>query len=74
VRAASADAARESFVALLQRNAVDRPRCSTKQDLRLAIMTLVDATTTIVGAGDAALGKRASVGFDRIYRSFATAA
>ncbi len=39
-------AARESFFSLLQKNVLDSQRWSTRADLRLAIVTWIEKTTT----------------------------
>jgi putative transposase len=41
---ACADAAMESFFALLQKNVLDRQRWATREDLRLAIITWIERT------------------------------
>jgi putative transposase len=41
---ATSDAAMESFFALLQKNVLDRQRWKTRDELRLAIITWIEAT------------------------------
>jgi putative transposase len=44
VGACADNAAMESFFALLQKNVLDRQRWSTRQELRLAIVTWIERT------------------------------
>ncbi|MBG6216119.1 transposase InsO family protein [Arthrobacter sp. CAN_A6] len=44
VRACGDNAAMESFFSLLQKNVLDRQRWSTKEELRLAIVTWIERT------------------------------
>ncbi|WIY82889.1 IS3 family transposase [Propionimicrobium sp. PCR01-08-3] len=44
VGAAGDNAAMESFFALLQKNVLDRKRCRTREDLRIAIITWIERT------------------------------
>jgi len=44
VGACADNAAMESFFALLQKNVLDRQRWTTRQDLRLAIVTWIERT------------------------------
>ena len=53
VGACGDNAAMESFFALLQDNILDRQRWSTREQLRLAIVTLIERTITASAANDA---------------------
>ena len=46
VGAAGDNAAMESFFALLQKNVLDRQRWTTRQQLRIAIITWIERTST----------------------------
>ncbi|MDH6228984.1 transposase InsO family protein [Streptomyces sp. MJP52] len=53
VGAAGDNAAMESFFALLQKSILDRRPWRTRNELRIAIVTWIERTTTADGAGSA---------------------
>lgn len=63
----------ESFFALLQRNALDRRRCSTRAELRLAIVTWIERTYRRL-RHQRALGRLNAIEFELLHTSVATAA
>ena len=73
VGAAGDNAAMESFFALLQRNVLDRKRWSSRQQLRLAIITWIERTYHRKRR-QRRLGKLTPVEFETLYQSLATAA
>ena len=73
VGAAGDNAAMESFFALLQRNVLDRQRWSSRQELRLAIITWIERTYHRKRR-QRRLGKLTPVEFETLYQSLATAA
>ena len=52
VGACADNAAMESFFALLQKNVLDRKRWATREELRLAIITWIEATYHRNGANE----------------------
>ena len=73
VGAAGDNAAMESFFALLQRNVLDRKRWSSRQQLRLAIITWIERTYHRKRR-QRRLGKLTPVEFETLYQSLATVA
>lgn len=63
----------ESFFALLQRNVLDRRRWSTREDLRLAIITWVERTYHR-RRRQRRLGKLTPIEFETIHQPVALAA
>ena len=73
VASAGDNAAMESFFALLQKNVLDRHRWTTRQELRLAIITWIERTYHR-RRRQRRLGKLTPVEFETLYQSLATAA
>jgi len=67
VGAAGDNAAMESFFALLQKNVLDRQRWSTREELRLAIVTWIEAKYHRKRR-QRALGKFTPVEFEELHR------
>ncbi len=59
------NAAMESFFALLQKNVLDRQRWSTREELRLAIVTWIEATYH--RRRQRALGKLTPIEFETVF-------
>lgn len=66
VGAAGDNAAMESFFSLLQKNVLDRRRWSTREELRIAIVTWIERTYHR-RRRQRALGKTTPVEFETIY-------
>ncbi|OBA91502.1 integrase [Mycolicibacterium mucogenicum] len=73
VGACDDNAAMESFVALLQRNVLERQRWATRAELRLAIVTWSERTYHR-RRRQRALGKLTPIEFELLRRPVATAA
>ncbi|GAB48285.1 putative transposase [Mobilicoccus pelagius NBRC 104925] len=73
VGAAGDNAAMESFFALLQKNVLDRQRWSTREDLRIAIVTWIERTYHR-RRRQARLGRLTPIEFETIRTSQAAAA
>lgn len=67
------NAAMGSFFALLQRNVLDRQRCSTRAELRLAIVTWIERTTHR-RRRQRALGRPTPTEFEVLHTAAVTAA
>jgi putative transposase len=73
VGACGDNAAMESFFALLQKNVLDRRRWSTREELRLAIVTWIERTYHR-RRRQRALGKLTPIEFEMLHYQLATAA
>jgi putative transposase len=73
VGACGDNAAMESFFALLQKNVLDRQRWSTREELRLAIVTWIERTYHR-RRRQRALGKLTPIEFEMLHHQLATAA
>jgi putative transposase len=73
VGACGDNAAMESFFALLQKNVLDRQRWSTREELRLAIVTWIERTYHR-RRRQRALGKLTPIEFELLHHQLATAA
>ena len=58
VGAAGANAAMESFFSLLQNNVLNNQRWETREELRLAIVTWIERTITVVDVSANSAGSR----------------